>query len=231
MKISLKSLLILLAFGLLLSCGQKKQNDSGTEKQPPVSKTENISVSTSDEAINELKNGNNRFVLNQLINTNYPVQIKNSKEKQKPHSVILSCMDSRIPPEIIFDQGIGNLFVIRNAGNIEDVFVLGSLEYAVKFVGSKLIVVMGHNHCGAVSGAIDNVEAGNLTQVVNKIKPSIPENADKETIVNETAKNNVNNTIKNILNRSEIIKELNDSGVIKIVGAFYDIETGKVTFL
>lgn len=188
-------------------------------------------ISTPGEAIAELTDGNNRFFSGKLINTNYEKQIEASKEKQKPHSVILSCMDSRVPPEIIFDQGIGNIFVIRNAGNIEDENVLGSIEYAVKFAGAKLVVVMGHSHCGAVTGAIKDVVAGNLTQLLNQIKTSISKTSNEKDIVEETAKNNVRNTIKDILDRSSIIKEFVDINQIKIVGAFYNIETGSVIFL
>jgi carbonic anhydrase len=140
-------------------------------------------------------------------------------------------MDSRVPPEIIFDQGIGNIFVLRNAGNIEDENILGSIEYAVKFAGAKLLVVMGHTKCGAVSGAIKNVDAGNLTQLLNQIKPAIPEAAYKNDLVNITAKNNVLMTIKDILKRSKIINELVNSGDISIVGAIYEVETGRVLFI
>lgn len=212
----------------VFSCGEKKQGDEETQM---IQAAEKVIISTPDQAIVALKNGNNRFVTNQLINTDYKEQIEASKEKQQPHSVILSCMDSRVPPEIIFDQGIGNIFVARNAGNIEDENILGSIEYAVKFAGSKLIVVMGHSRCGAVSGAIQNVDAGNLTQLVNQIKVAIPPKSDGSSIVEETAKNSVSQTIQDILNRSTIIKELVETNKIKIVGAFYDIETGKVTFM
>jgi len=228
MKYSGSFQVMLIISVLFFSCGEKKQNIDAVQKKQAIEK---VKVSTPDEAIAELENGNNHFLAKKLTNTNYQEQVEASKEKQNPHSVILSCMDSRVPPEIIFDQGIGNIFVIRNAGNIEDANVLGSMEYAVKFAGSKLIVVMGHSHCGAVKGAIKNVVAGNLTQLVNQIKPAIPKDISKNNLEEETAKNNINQTIKDILSRSEIIKELVDSNEIKIIGAFYDIETGKVTFM
>jgi carbonic anhydrase len=225
---SFKSLLLLITISFLtFSCGQNKQKNEGTTK---IQAFEKKSISTPDEAISELTSGNNRFVLNQLVKTNYQEQIESSKKKQTPHSVILSCMDSRVPPEIIFDQGIGNIFAIRIAGNIEDENVIGSMEYAVEHAGSKLIVVMGHSHCGAVSGALKNIESGHLTQLVNQIKPAIPQVRDQAEVTEITAKNNVKLTIQDILNQSEIIKELVDSGKIKIVGAFYDVETGKVLF-
>lgn len=188
-------------------------------------------IKNANEAIQELKKGNLRFIENNLINTKYDTQIENTKEMQKPHTVILSCMDSRVPPEIIFDQGIGNIFVIRNAGNVDDLNVLASMEYAVKFAGAKLIVVMGHSNCGAVKGAIGGVESENLTQLLKKIQSNIPDNTPESRLVDETAKNNANSTIKNILSQSKTINEFYTSGKIKIVPAFYDISNGKVSFL
>ena len=140
-------------------------------------------------------------------------------------------MDSRVPPEIIFDQGIGNIFVIRVAGNIEDENVLGSMEYAVEHSGSKLILVMGHNHCGAVTGAVKDIKLGNLTQLVEQIKPAIKSDLSNPDVIDETAKNNIQLTINDILNKSEIIRELVDEKKVAISGAFYDIESGVVTFI
>jgi carbonic anhydrase len=186
----------------------------------------------SDQVLEELKAGNLRFLANKMINTDYLAQIEKTKHEQHPHSVILSCLDSRIPPEIIFDQGIGNMFVARNAGNIEDLNMLGSIEFAVLVKDVRLIVVMGHNHCGAVKGAVGNVELGHLTQLADQIKKAIPtENIDEETLHDLTAVNNVHETIADILERSKLIKEAVTNGQAKIVGAFYDIEKGKVQFL
>lgn len=190
-----------------------------------------VEILNSSDAIAELKNGNQRFLENKLVNTNYKQRIDETKEGQKPHSVILACMDSRVPPEIIFDQGIGNIFTIRVAGNIEDDNILGSMEYAVEHSGSKLIVVMGHNHCGAVKGAVKDIKLGNLTQLVEQIKPAMTTDTANANIVDETAKNNVKMTINDIVAKSEIIKEMIHEEKIKIVGAFYDIETGIVTFM
>lgn len=218
---------ILLITVLVVSCNLEKEHDEPSHAK----RYESTVITTPDEALAELKAGNLRFMSGNLVNTSYFEQIESSKEKQTPHSVILSCMDSRVPPEIIFDQGIGNIFVTRNAGNIEDANILGSMEYAVKFAGAKLIVVMGHSHCGAVKGAIQNVESGNLTQLVNQIKPAIPMEGMTGDVEEETAKNNVKMTIKDILTLSTTINELYEANQIKIVGAFYDIETGKVMFL
>lgn len=216
---------------LTFSCVQQNKESNKSEKNVTVSTSEQVLIQTSDDAIRELINGNKRFVESKLTNTNYKEQIEKTKKGQKPHSVILSCMDSRVPPEIIFDQGIGNIFVIRIAGNIEDENILGSMEYAVEHSGSKLIVVMGHSHCGAVTGAVQNIKLGNLTQLVDQIKPAIKSDPNNPNIIDETAKNSVIITINDILNRSSIIRELVSDKKVAIVGAFYDIETGAVTFM
>jgi carbonic anhydrase len=189
-------------------------------------------INTPDQALEEMKAGNQRFYIGKMINSNYKRQIKSTKTDQHPHSIILSCIDSRIPPEIIFDQGIGNIFVARVAGNIEDANIIGSMEFATKIKGSKLIIVMGHNQCGAVKGAMDNAELGNLTQLCDQIKPALITDAkDKETQLNESSKNNIRMTISDILKSSPVITELVKEKKVKIVGAFYDITNGRVSFL
>lgn len=200
------------------------------ENQYLLNQSVNTEINTPDEALAELKAGNARFLANAMLNTDYKTQIEHTKENQHPHSLILSCLDSRVPPEIIFDQGIGNIFVARVAGNIVDADILGSMEFATKVKGTKLIVVMGHNKCGAVKGAIDNAQLGNLTQLVSKIKPAIVHNTDNNKM-DETAQNNVKITIGNIVRDSPVIAELIKEGKVKIVGAYYDIESGKVSFL
>lgn len=216
---------------IMASCEQKKTTTEVTPSEPAQTTHKQVTITNSDEALAELKAGNQRFIDGKLINTNYKEQIEHTKSDQHPHSLILSCLDSRIPPEILFDQGIGNIFVARNAGNIEDLNVLGSMEFATKVKGTKLIVVMGHNHCGAVKGAIDDAELGNLTQLVEQIKPAISKNENKELIHDETAKNNVKMTIAHILERSPVISELVKEKKLKIVGAYYDLTTGKVAFI
>jgi carbonic anhydrase len=231
MKNLAATLFVITTLCITFSCGQQKKESGKSEKNESLSIGEKVTVQTSDDAIKELKNGNKRFIETRLSNTNYKEQIEKTKTGQKPHSVILSCMDSRVPPEIIFDQGIGNIFVIRVAGNVEDENVLGSMEYAVEHSGSKLIVVMGHNHCGAVTGAVKDIKLGNLTQLVEQIKPAIKSDPAKPETIDETAHNNVKLTMNDILNRSDIIRELVNDKKVAIVGAFYDIETGIVTFL
>ncbi len=186
---------------------------------------------TPQESINELLAGNKRFLNDKLININHLEQIELTKHGHKPHAVILSCMDSRVPPEIIFDQGIGNIFVIRNAGNLEDQNVLGSLEYTVHKSTAKVIMVMGHSHCGAVTGALDDIKHGHLSQLVEQIKPSIQNHDTKKKSVIETAKQSVHFTIKDILQRSKTIRDLVQQKKIELVGAFYDVETGEVKIL
>lgn len=211
---------------IFMACGSSKPQHKISNENKHT-----ISISTPDEAIAELKKGNERFINDKLVNTDYKNQIENTKSAQHPHSVILSCLDSRVPPEIIFDQGIGNIFVARNAGNIEDPNVLGSMEFATKVKGTKLIVVMGHSSCGAVDGAIANAELGNLTQLLNQIKPAIVKNDEGNVMLDETSKTNVKITIADILKHSPVINELVKENKVKIVGAYYNLENGKVVFL
>ena len=231
MKNLTTKVLVITTLCLNFSCGQQNKDSRNLEKDDKAVINEQLMMRTSDNVIRELKNGNRRFVENKLINTDYKKQIELTKTGQKPYAVILSCMDSRVPPEIIFDQGIGNIFVIRVAGNIEDENVLGSMEYAVEHSGSKLIVVMGHSHCGAVTGAVEDVKLGNLTQLLAQIKPAIKSETKNQEIIDEAAKNNVIMSISDILKRSEIIYRFVNNKKVAIVGAFYDIETGIVTFM
>lgn len=225
---------VILGAILLVATYAQAQKNLVNSSENLIAKTEvnHKVINTPDDALMELKKGNQRFMDGQLININYREEIQATKNDQHPHSLILSCLDSRIPPEIIFDQGIGNIFVARVAGNIEDPNILGSMEFAVKVKGTKLIVVMGHNKCGAVKGAIDNAELGNLTQLVEQIKPAITGNkTDMDLMMTETAKKNVELTIADILRQSPVINDLVKQGAVKIVGAFYDLNSGKVIFI
>ena len=220
-----------LCLGLFIaSCGQKKTETTHSNDEKATQ--EHVAINTPDDALAELKNGNQRFIDGKLKNTDYRAQIEKTKSDQHPHSLILSCLDSRVPPEIVFDQGIGNIFVARVAGNVEDPNILGSMEFATKVKGTKLIVVMGHNHCGAVKGAIDDAELGNLTQLVAQIKPAMStDTTNLATLLDETSKNNVRMTIAHILQDSPVIDEMVKAGSVKIVGAYYDISSGKVSFI
>jgi carbonic anhydrase len=233
MKTTKAYVLILILSVLLASCGQKKvEIDTSHSTDTKEKKHEHAVINSPDDAMNELKNGNKRFLDGKLENTDYKEQIQATKDGQHPHSVILSCLDSRVPPEIVFDQGFGNIFVARVAGNIEDNNVLGSLEFATKVKGSKLVVVMGHSKCGAIEGAIDDAKLGNLTQLVDQIKPAVTgDKSNRDKLVDESSKNNVKLTIASILKHSEVIAALVKEGKVKIVGAYYDVTSGKVEFM
>jgi carbonic anhydrase len=202
---------------------------------PSPSTKESLEAMKPAEALERLKQGNGRFLGGAASPRDLKAQVKATASGQYPFAGVLSCMDSRVPPEIVFDQGIGDLFVVRVAGNVVDTDDLGSLEYATKVVGSKLILVMGHTSCGAVKGAIDDVKLGNLTFLLEKIRPVIaasgPGTSHDAAYVDKVAQSNVRQTIREIREKSPIIRELADSGKIGLAGAMYDVATGKVTFL
>ena len=230
-KAKITTTLLSAAILIATSAHAQKQTNKAAESSSAV-ETKHTSINSPDDALVELEKGNQRFLNGKQINTNYKQAIDETKDDQHPHSLILSCLDSRIPPEIIFDQGIGNVFVARVAGNIEDPNILGSMEFATKVKGTKLIVVMGHNKCGAVKGAIDNAELGNLTQLVDQIKPAITgDKSNPDLMLTESAKKNVELTIEDILKNSAVIADLVKNDAVKIVGAFYDITSGKVVFM
>jgi carbonic anhydrase len=193
---------------------------------------------TPELAIQILKDGNNRFINNLKANRNLLQQVNETSESQHPFATILSCIDSRTSAELIFDQGLGDIFSIRIAGNILNEDILGSMEFATKVVGTKVIVVLGHTKCGAIIGACNHVEMGNLTTLLNKIQPAIfSEKQTKENrtgsntnFVNNVTKLNVHLTIDRIRRESPIIAELENSGSIKIIGGLYNVENGQVTF-
>lgn len=193
---------------------------------------------TPDLAIDILKEGNDRFMKNLKANRNLLQQVNETSEGQFPFATILSCIDSRTSAELIFDQGLGDIFSIRIAGNILNEDILGSMEFATKVVGTKVIVVLGHTKCGAIVGACNHVEMGNLTTLLNKVQPAIyAEKKIKEnrtgsntTFVNNVTEINVHLTIDRIRRESPIIADLENSGQIKIIGGVYDVETGKVSF-
>ncbi len=191
-------------------------------------------IETPNDALEELKNGNERFLKNHMIHTNYKDEILHTKTSQHPHSFILSCIDSRVPDEIIFDQGIGNIFVARVAGNFENDDILGSMEYAAKLKESKLIVVLGHTNCGAIKGAVDDTKLENLSNSLDQIKPAISGTTTypmHESILHETTTKNVAMTVAHIRHRSKTLDTLAKENKIKIVGAIYDVATGEVHFL
>lgn len=191
---------------------------------------ETLAKMTSEKALNLLQEGNQRFVAKKKEQRDLLEQVAETSAGQFPFAVVLGCVDSRVPLELVFDLGIGDIFGIRIAGNISNEDILGSMEFATKVVGSKHILVLGHTSCGAVKGAYDSVELGNLTGLVNKIKPAV-EAVGLDGSVDEIAKKNVELTIKEILMNSPLLKEMVDNGEIGISGGMYDVSTGKVTFL
>jgi len=192
---------------------------------------------TPQKALELLKEGNGRFVQNERATRNLLEQVDETMSGQYPFAVVLSCIDSRVPAEIVFDQGIGDIFSIRIAGNFINEDILGSMEFACKAAGSKLIVVMGHSSCGAVKGACDHVELGNLTGLLHRIQPAIDavdEDGDKTSanpeFVQKVADKNVELALEQIKEKSPVLKEMLEGAEIELVGAMYSIETGEVTF-
>ncbi|MFN6945709.1 MAG: carbonic anhydrase family protein [Cytophagaceae bacterium] len=192
---------------------------------------------TPSRALQKLKNGNKRFMENLMVNRNLLQQVNETSEGQFPFAAILSCIDSRTSAELIFDQGLGDIFSIRIAGNILNKDILASMEFACKVAGSKLVLVLGHTKCGAIAGACNNVQMGNLTSLLEKVKPAIKmegetsqQKENDSEYVNHVTVNNIFLVAKEIKERSEILKEMAENGEIRIVGGLYDVETGKVDF-
>ncbi len=189
-------------------------------------------------ALEKLKQGNQRFVSDKPVDRDFLAQVKQTATGQYPFAAIVSCLDSRIPAEIVFDQGIGDLFVARVAGNFVNDDILGSLEFATKLAGAKLIVVMGHTECGAVKGACDGAQLGLLTSTLANINPAIkavkgdysPRNSSNAKFVHSVTEMNVKLTMQKLRDRSLVLREMLDKGEIKMVGAMYDVNTGKVIF-
>ena len=193
---------------------------------------------TPEMAISILKEGNERFVSNLKFNRNLLQQVNETRDGQWPFAVVLSCIDSRTSAELVFDQGLGDIFSVRIAGNIVNEDILGSMEFACKVAGSKFIVVLGHTKCGAVKGACDHVELGNLTTLLAKLQPAVScetqttlnRNSSNAVFVENVAKINVEEAVGEIQAKSPILKEMIDKGEIGICGAMYNVETGQVEF-
>ena len=195
---------------------------------------------TPEKALNFLLEGNQRFLLNMRINRNYLEQVRDTSEGQFPFATVLSCIDSRIPTEIIFDQGVGDLFNARIAGNFVNDDIIGSLEFACKVAGSKLIMVLGHTSCGAIKGACDDVHLGKLTQMLEKIKPAVnavqteaeeARNSSNLDFVNKVSIENVKIATKAIRDSSEVLRDMIDKHEIEVVGAIYDVSSGRVELI
>lgn len=192
---------------------------------------------TPDLAIELLKKGNQRFVNGLKVNRDFHNQITQTSSGQHPFAVVLGCIDSRVPAETVFDLGIGDVFIIRIAGNIVNGDILGSLEFACKVAGAKAIMVLGHTQCGAVKGACDNVQMGNLTGLLSKIKTAVNEVTDEQnrtskndSFVQKVAEINVHHVVASIPNQSEILAKMIADGNLKIIGGMYDVASGAVNF-
>ena len=193
---------------------------------------------TPERAIELLKEGNKRFVNNLKINRNLLQQVNETSDGQHPLAFILSCIDSRTSAELVFDQGLGDIFSCRIAGNILNEDILGSMEFACKVAGSKVVVVLGHTKCGAIKGACDDVQLGNLTTLLKKVKPAIDaevatkqqRDASNMKFVENVAELNVRKTLKQIPAQSEIIAQMLKNGEIALIGGMYNVETGVVDF-
>lgn len=236
-----------LFLSFLLSCDTPQPTEAHTsepETNLPEARVEKVlskeeqAALTPDEVISLLQEGNSRFINNDLTVRDHSAQVRKTTDAQYPKAIILSCVDSRVPVEDVFDRGIGDIFVARVAGNFVNEDILGSMEFACKVSGSKLILVLGHEHCGAVKAAIDDVKLGNITPMLTKIRPAVESSAydgertsKDEGFVHMVCENNVRNNMERIRSESPILKEMEDNGEIKIIGAVYDMDNGKVTFL
>ncbi|MCP1301258.1 carbonic anhydrase family protein [Chryseobacterium sp. S0630] len=241
MKKKLPLLIIVLL--LFSSCKQIDKNESTA--MPKVQTVSNVMTKetqeklTPDEILKELVEGNKRFQRGNITLRNFNEQARKCAIKQYPKAVILSCLDSRVPVEVIFDQGLGDVFVGRVAGNFVNEDLLGSMEFACHIAGSKLILVIGHQHCGAIKGAIDNVEFGNITAMLSKIKPAVQmsqnftgkKSSKNEEFVKYVSKNNVSYTLNQIRKNSSILREMENRKEIKIVGAYYNLVNGTLEFV
>ncbi len=232
MKNLVRGLSATLIAGTFIACGAPASGDVITKEEQ--------NQLTPDSVLAELKAGNERFVSNRMIKRDYDAQVEATAGGQSPQAVVLSCLDSRVPVETVLDQGIGDVFVARVAGNFVNEDILGSMEFATKVVGTKIVLVMGHERCGAVKAAIDDVKLGNITPMLTKIKPAVATTSagfegDASTknaeFVSKVGEQNVRETMDAIRERSPIMREMEEKGEIKIVGAVYSIDTGKVRYL
>lgn len=200
---------------------------------------ESQSALTPDEILDALKAGNVRFVSGQALERDLRSQARQTSEGQYPMAAVVGCLDSRVPPELVFDMGIGDLFVGRIAGNYVDTDMLGSLEFATKVAGAKAIVVLGHTDCGAVKGACDGVQLGNLTHTLSNLAPALyavddvsgPRNSGNADFVDAVIHANVKLNVQALTDRSHVLRELVEQDKLKIVGAVYDLKSGTVRFM
>lgn len=239
-------LVIFVSISVIFSACQKQQvkqqetvKKDSSKESVIMTREKQFNLAT-DEIIQQFKDGNERFLKHTTIQEDYLSQVEHTgTEGQFPKAIVLSCIDSRAPVEIVFDKGIGDIFGTRVAGNYADAGIIGGLEYACFVAGAKVIIVMGHSDCGAIKSACDHVMVGNITAVMDEIKPAVDSvkgfNEDRTSrnkeFVKEVTKKNVQLTIKKILSKSDILSEMEDEKKLKIIGAIYDVKSGKVEFI
>lgn len=242
-KLSFVLVTALLSTTVLSGCNNMESKTTQTKSETKTISTHEDNIHkdgvTAEQAENAIKEGNKRFVSGNLANKDLSLDVRKDLEKngQHPFATILTCSDSRVPPELIFDQGLGDLFVIRDAGNVDDAVETGSVEYAVEHVKTPLVVVLAHEKCGAVQATVEGGEATpNIQVIIDKIKPSLnkvkeaKKDASKEEIAAEVESENAKETVRELL-ESPAIKHLVDSGKLKVVAAKYHLESGEVEFL
>jgi carbonic anhydrase len=221
-----------IGLALLATAGMAQAKDQCVAFTPEMQ-----AAKTPEAALRRLQDGNARFVAGRALNCDLLQQVRSTAQKQAPFAAVLGCIDSRVPPELVFDQQIGAMFVARIAGNIASTEIIGSLEFATALAGAKLVVVLGHSECGAVKGAIDDVKLGSLTGVLQQIRPAlaqlnykgVPSSKDK-ALVQRVAERNANDTAQLLTSRSETMAGLVREGKLKIVYAMHDVATGKVSW-
>ena len=229
---------VLVVTGCQCFNSSQSQPTGGAAGASAVQTKASQSAMTPQQALAELKAGNARFVDGKPLHRDFPAQVQATASGQYPFAVVLSCLDSRQPIEIVLDQGIGDIFSARVAGNVLNDDILGSMEFACKASGAKLIAVIGHSNCGAIKGAVDDVQLGNLTGLLTKIKPAVdavpadvqPRTAKNAAFVDDVSEANVKLVMQQIRERSPILREMLDKGEIGIVGGMYDLNTGRVQF-
>lgn len=226
---------------LMVSCtgGQQanNQNEENDSVETHILHAQDVDPLTPTQVIDMLKEGNAAFVEHHTHNRDAVAQLKESaRDGQHPLAIVLSCIDARVPVEILFDKGVGDIFVTRIAGNVVSGDILGSMEYACEHSGSKVVVVMGHKQCGAVHSACAGVHAGNMTDMLAKIQPSIDQlkndstNVEDEEFQNNVARQNALNMVEEVRKGSQILSDMEKEGKIAIVAALFDLETGEVEF-
>jgi carbonic anhydrase len=238
-KLESARLVLALSLGAVLASVVSAASDDPQPLVERVLTQEEQAKLTPDEVLGLLQAGNQRFVAGTLTSRDHSAQVRHAATGQFPKAMILSCVDSRIPVEDVFDRGIGDIFVARVAGNFENTDILGSMEFACKVSGAKLVLVLGHEHCGAVMAAIDGAELGNITPMLENIKPAVAALSSYEGVktsknpdfVHKVTEKNIRLTIADIRKRSPILKQMEDAGDIKIVGGLYNMDTGEIDFL